>query len=108
MRILFTASLTHSNLPSTQSGAELAAFRGRNWLGRPAAEQAGCCTYDQVYRAIIERLNQTSGGPSADSALSRAYIEELEVSGGTRAADRLGACMSGLIRADRSLKRPLD
>lgn len=77
-----------------QNGAELEAFRARSWRSRRRntnnikdnisnsnKDEAGCCTYDQLYTAIISRLNETSGGPSADLALSRAYIEELEVSG---------------------------
>lgn len=42
-----------------------------------------CCTYEQVYSRIIELLNKTSGAgnlESADLSLSRAILEELEVS----------------------------
>jgi hypothetical protein len=37
-----------------------------------------CCTYDQVYARIIEMLS--SAASSNDTALSRALVDELEVS----------------------------
>lgn len=62
-----------------QTGEELQRalrVRQRHHKGQPG-EPANCCTYDQVYRHIIELLNATS---KADPELSRAYVDELEVS----------------------------
>lgn len=61
-----------------KTGDELDALRARRRLTGPRdGPPPSCCTYDQVYRSIIDLLSATS---RTDPALSRAYVEELEVS----------------------------
>lgn len=68
-----------------QTADQLEAFRGRASAARAAGapdapELPECCTYDQVYQRIIELLNATQASNPPDWALSRALVDELQVS----------------------------
>lgn len=75
------ALLTRSKTPdkTASTGASGSASARQLDLG----QLPECCTYDQVYKRIIELLNKTASSadsPTGDYALSRAYLDELEVS----------------------------
>ena len=81
-RIEFNTKSNSFNLP-LQTSDELLLFKERKPLvgqTKQAQLMPDCCTYDQTYRRIIELLNRTSGELELDLELSRAYVEELEVS----------------------------
>lgn len=61
--------------PAESKGGQAAA------TAKLLVQMPACCTYDQVYRRIIELLNATSArGARPDPTLSRALLDELEVS----------------------------